>query len=202
MKIVGKVMTVDETFREIIKDLPFFRNSGGGITLSGGEPLMQVDFAVELLKTCNENNIHTAIETSGYSSWDNIIKILPFTDLFLYDIKHMDPSKHEQFIGVSNHLILENVRKISDRGKDIIIRVPVVPGINDSDDNLKAIATFVSQLKSVKRITLLPYHSLGEPKYTQFGLRYKLNGLTPPKREQMDRACSLIEAKGLRCMVL
>ena len=202
LKLIGKTVSAEDVFKEAVKDLPFYRNSGGGVTLTGGEPLMQPDFAAEVLKLCKEKGIHTAIETSGYTSWENIGKVLPFTDLFLYDIKHLAPSKHKELVGASNELILGNAERISEMDKPMVIRIPVIPGFNDSDDNMRATAEFAARLKSVERIELLPYHNLGEPKYKRLGLRYDLKGLIPPSREHMMRTCRLAEASGVRCVIV
>lgn len=193
-KVCGKEYTVDEVWSEILKDIDFYRNSGGGVTFSGGECMLQIDFLTELLKKCKENGIHTAVDTAGHVSFEHFEKVLPYTDLFLYDIKCFDAKKHRKYVGVSNELILENLKKLLERGANVWIRIPVVPGVNDSVEEMQGIRGFLEQCGGVhsaggisgqyvvrpaggasekcggvQRVELLPYHAMGENKYRAIG---------------------------------
>ena len=150
---------------EILADKPYYRRSGGGITLSGGEVLCQPEFAAELLKECKAAGLHTAIESTAVASFDKIEMILPYLDLYLMDVKHMDSEKHKEYTGQPNERILENAKKIAKSGVDLIIRTPVVPTFNDSAEDIRAIAKFAAGLEGVKEYHLLPYHRLGQDKY-------------------------------------
>ncbi|MBC7189169.1 glycyl-radical enzyme activating protein [Candidatus Aerophobetes bacterium] len=196
-RIVGRYMTVDEVMKEVEKDLLFYFSSKGGVTVSGGEPLMQAEFVAMLLKKCREKGIHTAIETCGYGKWEDFEKILKYTDLVLYDIKHIDTQKHRELTGAGNELILENARKISNLNIEMIIRVPVIPGCNDSPENMKAIATLAKSLK-VKEVHLLPYHRLGESKYERLGRKYRLKGLSSLDKNDLSEHKKIIESYNLK----
>jgi pyruvate formate lyase activating enzyme len=161
----GKDTSVEELYREIAKDSPFYRRSNGGVTVGGGEPTMQHEFVTEFLKKCKQNYIHTVIETCGYVKWEHLERILQYVDLLYFDIKHMDPVVHKELTGVSNELILENARQASAM-RPMIIRIPIVPGLNDSDDNISATARFAAELgENLQRIELLPYHKFGTQTY-------------------------------------
>lgn len=178
-KITGKTVTADEVFDEIIKDKAFYETSGGGVTLSGGEPLLQADFAAEILKKCKENNIGTAIETAANVSWKSFQKVLPFLDIVLCDIKCIDSSLHKKLTGVSNELILENVQKLKEEKTNLIFRMPVIPTLNECEvDAVKAFAGDVP-------LELLAYHSTGKDKYYSLGREYKINEIIPPTAEHM-----------------
>ncbi|MFC1931285.1 glycyl-radical enzyme activating protein [Chloroflexota bacterium] len=174
LKFSGEVTTVDKILKEIKKDKYYFLLSKGGLTLSGGESLDQFEFAYELLKESYNNNIDTAIETCGHVPWEHFAKVLPYLDSVLYDIKHMDPVKHKQWTGVSNRLILSNLKKLSKSGVPIIIRLPLIPGFNTDDDNIKKTAEFISGLENVKEVNLLPFHQLGKDKYYRLSKKYSL----------------------------
>lgn len=182
-KICGKYYTVDEVFGEIIKDKAFYNNSRGGVTFSGGECMLQLDFLSEILEKCKTMGIHTAVDTAGNVPWESFEKILPFTDLFLYDIKAFLPEHHKAGTGVSNKLILENLKRLSGK-TDIIIRIPVIGGYNDNETELKRIAVFLQSVKTID-IELLPYHSMGEYKYEALGR--KSNKYYVPEKSFMER---------------
>ena len=170
-KVCGKEYSVDEIFREIAKDKMFYENSGGGATFSGGECMLQIDFLCEILRKCKENGVHTAVDTAGHVPWECFEKILPYTDMFLYDIKAYSKDLHKQGTGVSNKLILENLLRLS--GKcDIIVRIPVIGGFNGDKAELRQIAEFLKKIKCIKK-ELLPYHSMGEHKYDALGMEHK-----------------------------
>ena len=166
-KICGREYTSDEVLAEVIKDKAFYDNSGGGVTFSGGECMLQLDFLCEILEKCKSAGIHTAVDTAGNVPWKSFEKILPFTDLFLYDIKAFGAELHRKGTGVSNELILENLKNLSGRA-DIIVRIPVIGGYNDNDEEIRQIADFLKQIKIIKA-ELLPYHAMGEHKYTALG---------------------------------
>lgn len=197
LKLYGERATVKNVLEEIKKDILFYQNSGGGVTLSGGEPMAQVNFTKAILEECQKAGIHTAIETCGYQDWKNFQKVLEFVDLVLYDIKHMDSIKHREFTGFSNELILSNAVKISLHDIPMIIRVPIVPGYNDSKENIEATAKFTSKLRAVQEIDLLPYKSLGETKYDTLGRKYSLEGIESPDRNYLKIIKETMDKFGL-----
>ncbi len=171
----------------VIKDRPYYRRSGGGLTLSGGECLFQYEFTRDLLRASKSAGINTAIESTASADFDKIKQILPYLDQYLLDIKHMNPEKHKKFTSVSNELILENARKISESGlTELSIRIPVVATFNDSVEEIRDIAKFADTLNKVARIHLLPYHRLGQDKYTGLGRDYELTELRPQSDEHME----------------
>jgi pyruvate formate lyase activating enzyme len=200
-KIIGRDVTVEEMMEEIKKDYGYYRRSGGGVTLSGGEALLQPDFAVELLKACQDYGINTAIETTGFTSFDIIQRYLPYIDTFLMDIKHMDSKKHEQFTSQPNELILENARKIAEAGTNLIIRVPVVPTFNHTKEEIMEIARFAKSLPGVKELHLLPYHRLGQDKYEGLGRKYELAEVVPPDNDYMQQLLEAASQSGLQCQI-
>ena len=196
-EIRGKLTTVEEVLEEVKKDALFYQNSGGGVTFSGGEPTHQPEFLWYLLEGSQESGIHTALDTSGFVKPEILKKVLEHTNLVLYDIKHMDPAKHKEFTGVDNRLILENARMIAAMGKPMIIRAPLIPGHNDSTENIKALAEFMLGL-GLKRIDLLPYHSLGKIKYQRLGMEYKLSDLKPFAASEVAKIKADLESYGLQ----
>ena len=200
-KIVGRDVTVEEIMPELLSDIPYYRRSGGGITLSGGEILCQADFARELLLECKKNGLHTAVESAASSSFSEIEKILPYLDLYLMDIKHTDSEKHKEYTGVSNERILENARKIAESGVELIIRTPVIPGFNDTAEEIRAISHFAKTLPGVREHHLLPYHRLGQDKYAGLGRKYSLSDIEPPSKEKMEYLLTVAETSGLKCKI-
>lgn len=174
-------MTVEELIPIILEDKPFFENSGGGVTLSGGECLMQADFCCELLKQLKENGIHTAIDTCGYVSKAALDKVIPYTDVFLYDIKAYDEETHIKCTGSSNAIILENLKYLDSLGKSIEIRIPYVPGYNDNQ--MEKIAVFLSELKNIVKIRVLPYHNYAGSKYEALQIENTLPAILPTDEE-------------------
>jgi len=199
-ELMGKYMTVEEVVEEVMKDDIFYQRSGGGVTLSGGEPFTQWKFSANILKHCKEKSAHTAIETCGYAPWKTMEQVLQYTDLVLYDLKHMDPKEHMKLTGVSNELILENVRRIwHERHIPIWIRVPVIPGYNDSPANIDALAGFVvNELSPFLQIHLLPYHRLGESKVQQLEKPGPKLSADPPDEAHMQSLKEIVEARGLK----
>ncbi len=201
-KTVGKDVTVEELMPEILSDLPYYRRSGGGVTLSGGEILAQHEFARDLLRACKEAGLHTAVESTGNAEFSKIQEILPYLDLFLMDIKHMDSQKHKEYTGAGNELILQNARRIAQSGQtELIIRTPVVPTFNDTAEEIRAIAKFASTLDGVKQHHLLPYHRLGQDKYAGLGRKYALKDIQPPSQEKMEYLLTVAEESGLQCQI-
>ncbi|MFC2012945.1 glycyl-radical enzyme activating protein [Chloroflexota bacterium] len=196
-QLSGRQITVEELLAEVNKDAPFYRNSGGGVTVGGGEPIRQFEFTRAFLKRCKEHYLHTAIETCGHVPWRHLQAALKFVDLVYYDIKHMDPVKHKDLSGASNSLILKNARALlSSNQVPVIIRVPIVPGCNDSDDNIKATAKFVTG-SGGKLMELLPYHRLGISKYGQLDKDYELREVSKPTEEHMQRLKAMVKSLGI-----
>ncbi len=202
-KVVGKDVTVAEVMEEVEKDINYYNRSGGGITLSGGESLCQPDFAKALLAEAKERGMTTAMESMGCASYEVIESILPYLDTYLMDIKHTNPQKHKEYTGKSNELMLSNARKIAESGMtNLIIRVPVIPGFNDSVEEISDIARFADKLLNVKKIHLLPYHRLGQDKYEQLGRSYTLKEILPPDKEHMDMLKKAVEnVSRLECVI-
>lgn len=200
-KTVGKDVTVEEILPELLADEPYYRRSGGGITLSGGEILGQSDFARDLLRACKDNGLHTAVESTANAPFEKIEKILPYLDLYLMDIKHMDSAKHKEYTTSGNELILENAKKIARSDVELIIRTPVVPGFNDTAEEIRAISKFAATLPGVREHHLLPYHRLGSDKYVGLGRDYALKEILPPSKEKMEYLLSVAEESGLHCQI-
>lgn len=196
LKWSGQRLGVSEVLVEIEKDREFYESSGGGVTFSGGEPLGQLEFLKELLMACNKRGIHTAVETCGFTKWEHLETIISHTDLFLYDLKHQDSIVHEKMTGYDNRLILENLEKLSNTDANTIIRVPIVPGFNDSDKNLIETAKFLKKLH-LKKIHLLPYHNYGESKYNMLGKDYSLKDLNALSEKDLKAIKQLFEKHGL-----
>ena len=200
LEVFGKNMSVGEVFDRVQQDQLYYQHSGGGVTIGGGEPTSQPFFTYALLKKCQASGIHTAVDTSGYVMDHEGHKVLEEADLLLYDLKGMDPLEHVSHTGVSNERILNNLKKLAVMNKPIIIRAPIVPGYNDSQQGIRRMAEFLSKLKSVERVDLLPYHKYGTVKYGQLGRVYKLN-VQPPDMEYMIRLKSTFEHYGLKTQV-
>ncbi len=198
---LGRCMTVEEVLEAAEADRPFYDQSGGGVTLSGGEPLAQWAFAREVLRRCKERGIHTALETCGHAPWDAWEALLPYVDLVLYDLKEVDPVKHQRFTGVDNALILENLRRLAGTGKKVVIRRPVIPGYNDSEESIHALAQVVRSLGSVDEVHLLPYHRLGQGKYERLGMEYALKDVPSLREEDVAGLRAILLAYGLRVRV-
>lgn len=196
----GKTMTVQQVVKELKKDATTYRRSGGGITLSGGEPLVQHKFAAELLHACKAQGWHTAMETTGFGSEEAVEEVIPFVDMVLLDIKHMYQEKHKQYTGVTNEVVLKNAQRIS-RISETVVRVPVIPGFNDSMEEIEAIAKFAKTLRGVRTIHLLPYHTFGENKYELMGKEYGLAGVKPIKPEELEPYKFAVERHGFQCVI-
>jgi pyruvate formate lyase activating enzyme len=192
----GKYISVDELFKRLKKDEQFYRASGGGITIGGGEPTFQAHFTHSLLRKCRENYINVAVDTCGYTQSREGLKVLEEADLLLYDLKGMDPKAHLKNTGVANEVILANLKRLDAMGKAIIIRVPIIPGYTDSAQNIESTAEFLAGLKSVERVDLLAYHQYGMVKYGQLGRAYRLD-IQPPGQDYLDDVKDTFEQYGL-----
>ncbi len=195
-ELAGQEMTVAQVLAEVERDLAFYDESGGGVTFSGGEPLLQRGFLLELLCACKEKEIHTTVDTCGYVTWHTFDTIRPYVDLFLYDLKLMDKARHEKYTGVSNRLILENLRALTGRGHQVIVRVPVIPGITDDDENIHQIGRFAASLP-VLRLDLLPYHNIAAGKYGRLNRDYALTEVQPPTVAHMEQIAETLRGLGL-----
>lgn len=188
-KVCGKEYTVDEVFAEIIKDKSYYENSSGGVTFSGGECMLQIHFLCEILKKCKNAGIHTAVDTAGHIPFESFEKILPYTDLFLYDIKCFDSEKHKKYVGVGNELILENLKKLFSANAKIWIRIPIISDINDSIEEMQLIKDFLDKNGMPEKIELLPYHAMGENKYAAVG---RITQRFAPPNENMLKALKAV----------
>jgi pyruvate formate lyase activating enzyme len=196
--LCGRDYTVEELVRRVCKDIPFYEHSGGGVTISGGEPLSQPDFILQLLKSLKECGIHTALDTTGYAPYRVIEAVLPYTDLFLYDLKHMNSGQHRIVTGVPNELILENARRIAKAAGKMQIRIPVIPSFNDSEETIRETGMFSRSLgEAVTVIQLLPYHNLGVMKYQRIDDGKVVLEAEPPSDEKIRSLKELLENLGL-----
>ena len=202
-KTIGKDVTVSEVMEIVEKDRPYYDRSGGGLTLSGGECLMQPDFAAALLRAAKGRGINTAIESTGCASFETISKLLPYLDTYLMDIKHTNSAKHKEFTGVPNDLILKNAMKIAESGMtNLVIRVPVIPGFNDKVEEIESIARFAAGLKGVTKMHILPYHRLGQDKYEGLGREYLMEGAVHPTQEHMKMLQeAAMKVSGIDCQI-
>jgi pyruvate formate lyase activating enzyme len=196
--LAGTWMSLQEVLDIVKRDRVFFRQSGGGVTVGGGEPSMQAGFVSELLKACREAGIHTAVETCGHASWKRLSGVVEQTDLLLFDLKHMDTGIHRLRTGVGNELILENAVKSAERVREMIVRLPLIPDFNDSPDHIRDYGAFIRQkLPTVRRVDILPYHSMGESKMTQLGRTYGLSGLRTLSGEEIGRVEKILQSFGI-----
>ncbi|WP_293665803.1 glycyl-radical enzyme activating protein [Tepidibacter sp.] len=198
----GNKRMVEEVIKDLKKDSTQYRRSGGGITLSGGEPLLQQDFSEELLKACKALGWHTAMETTAFAKKDVIEKVIPWVDLVLLDIKSIDASQHKRYTGVNNEIILENAKTIAQLGVEIIVRVPVIPMFNADEKSIRDIANFTKSLGVVKELHLLPYHRLGVNKYECIGKHYPIRpNIKTPSEDTMMKLKGIVESVGIKCSV-
>lgn len=200
-QIVGQEMTVAQVMAEVERDLAFYDESGGGVTFSGGEPLTQPQFLAALLRACKQAEIHTTLDTCGFAAWQTLDEIREKVDLFLYDLKLMDDVQHRRFTGVSNRTILYNLQRLSQQGHPIILRVPIIPGINDGDDNLRSIAQFAASLPHLAGLDLLPYHATAAAKYERLHRGYELAAIPPPAETTLTRAAQLFQEYDLQIQI-
>jgi len=199
----GEYYTAKDIIDILEKEDVFIKHSGGGVTFSGGEPLLQPEFLLSALKACKKKGIHTTVDTSGYAPRDRFIAIIPYTDMFLFDLKHMDEQRHIELTGASNKLILSNYRLLLDSAKDILIRYPVIPGYNDEPANLEKTRSFIAETKNenLKKICLLPYHRTGASKYKRFGMEYRMGDTAQPSAGRMNELKKYFEETGIKVKI-
>ena len=196
-RLIGREMSVAEVLHHIMADQTFYEGSGGGVTFSGGEPLSQPEFLRSALEACRAQGLHTAVDTCGLARLEHLLAVTPFTELFLYDLKFLDETKHRRYTGVSNTLILSNLETLGRIHPRIWIRVPVIPGINDSEAELEATARFVASIPSIQQVNLLPFHRTGLPKNTRLGRDRSMADVQPPTSAAMERATAVFASHGL-----
>jgi len=196
----GESKTVQEVIDEASKDEMFYWNSDGGVTLSGGEPLSQPEFALSLLKICKEKSFHTALDTCGYAPWPVLEKILDYTDLVLYDIKHINPAQHLAGTGFDNKLIIDNLKRTAEKKKRLWIRIPIIPGYNDSEEHMKDLADFLAHI-SVEKVSLLGFHEWGRNKYESLGRDYFFKELSPVKEDALHTLRNILDSYGLNVSI-
>lgn len=202
IRILGQSMSVGELLEEVKKDKVIYKHSHGGVTISGGEPLLYPAFTSQLLKAFKEESINVGVDTCGYVPWVNIEPLLPYIDFFLWDIKHTDPEKHEELTGVSNELILNNVRSVSERNIPLYIRVPLIPGYNDLEENIKVLCKFSQELRSIVEVDLLPLHHLGEARYRSLDRSYPIANVPLIPDSTLQAMRKMIASYGLKCDIV
>jgi pyruvate formate lyase activating enzyme len=200
LKLSGREMTAEEVLKEIMKDRVFYKNTGGGVTVSGGEPLMQIDFTAEILRLVKAEGIGTCIETAGNVSWPNFEKVIPYTDLFLFDVKFVNPEPHKEWTGCANRLIQENLQKLAGLDREIIVRIPLIPDVNDGQE-FRDIVDRVAEMKRIKEIHILPFHQLGSSKYDQMGMEYSMRDHREDNDETVRECGRYAAKKGFRVSI-
>jgi pyruvate formate lyase activating enzyme len=200
-ELSGREMMVEEILAQVERDRPFYEQSGGGVTFSGGEPLLQARFLAELLRACKACGLHTVVDTSAYAAWEVLESIRADVDLFLIDLKLMDEARHMAAVGVPNGLIIDNLKRLTSAGHPVYVRIPLIPGINDDAENLLRSGAFLASLANVTGVELMGYHEIGLAKYDALGLPYTLRGTLPPLPKQMRGAASVLEGFGLTVKV-
>jgi pyruvate formate lyase activating enzyme len=201
LEMAGRTVTVAEVMQEILRDVVYYDESGGGATFSGGEPLFQPDFLLALLRECKEKGITTVVDTSGQTLQQVVESVAGLVDQFLYDVKLMDSDRHRQFTGIANQQILSNLEWLSNHGSDVVVRLPLFPGINDDAANLEALGLFLSSLGVRHLVDILPYHRTGVEKYGRLGRGYKLSDAQPPGEDALAGAVTLLQTHGLHVTV-
>jgi pyruvate formate lyase activating enzyme len=201
-ELAGKPMQIREVLALAESESPYFDTSGGGVTFTGGEPLAQAEFVLAAAKELEKHGFHTAIDTSGYADTETLLSIVKHADLFMYDLKHMDDELHHCYTGDSNKIIHDNIRLLADNGADVIISIPLIPGYNDDDRNMKATAAFVASLKPSRRSTpypvrILPFHNSARSKYQRIGKKYECGVLAAPETWQVERAAAIFIGHGI-----
>lgn len=200
-ELFGRIISVDEVMEEIVKDTIFYDQSGGGVTFSGGEPLMQPDFLFAILKECRNMGIHTVVDTSGYAPADIFDRIYNLVDLFLYDLKTMDDEAHIKYTGVSNRQIRENLIALTEKGNKTHLRLPMIPGVTDTEENTETILSFIQPLSAIRIVNLLPYNRLAEDKLDRFNLPSRLGTTSKEQEKEIEAVARKFEARGYRVQV-
>jgi pyruvate formate lyase activating enzyme len=199
-ELAGRAMSVADVLAEVERDVVFYDESHGGVTFSGGEPLLQAGFLLELARACREKGLRTALDTCGFAPWEVLDRVREYIQLFLYDVKLMDDARHRRFTGVSNALILENLRQLAGRGHRIVLRLPLIPGVNDDADNICATGALAAELH-IPEVDLLPYHQAGVDKYGRLDMDYALPETRPPATDQVAEVAGMLREFGLRVRV-
>jgi pyruvate formate lyase activating enzyme len=200
-EFIGRTMTVDAVVEKIKKDIVFYDESRGGVTFSGGEPLMQPDFLLELLDACGQLEIHRTVDTTGFADPQILLEVADRTELFLYDLKHMDSDIHRKYTGVPNDRILSNLKLLAQQGSEINIRIPVIPGVNNDVANMECTAEFVSSLPGVGMVSLLPFHSSARGKYSRLGVQFLAADIPVPSEQEVNAIAKLLEDFGLKVKI-
>jgi pyruvate formate lyase activating enzyme len=202
LEVIGREWTAEELFAEVAKDRVFYETSGGGVSVSGGEPTMQVEFLEAFLGLCRQNGTHTALDTCGHAEWSVFERLLPLVDLVLYDLKLVDREQHRAATGVYPERILDNAARIAERGASMWVRTPLIPGYTDDEDNIAALATYIRErLPGAERWELLAYTKLGKPKYARLGHLYALEEAEPPTTAQVERLLRVARENGAKSAV-
>lgn len=206
LKQWGKSMSVEDCMKEIRRDIGYYERSGGGVTVSGGEPLLQSEFVAELFKACRAEKIQTCLESTFHVPWSEAEKVLPYTDIVISDIKHMDSELHKKYTGVSNVRVLENLKKLSEEERELILRIPVIPGVNDDEKNIEATADFILHEMGgrIRTLQLLSFMRLGEEKYVSLGLPYKMQAVKVNRRsfqKHVNEIAEYFNSRGIHCLV-
>lgn len=201
LEIAGREISALELMKQLEKDVIFYDSSKGGVTISGGEPLSQGEFTLELLQRCKQMEYHTAVDTCGFGNSSMLEEISKYTDLFLFDIKLVDQERHKQHTGVSNGIILQNLKLLSALGKRIWIRVPIIPGINDDEENIAATAQLIMSTAGVEQVNLLPYHNAAMEKYKRLKKEYQLGDIKIPQKDYMDKIAVLYRLQGINVII-
>jgi pyruvate formate lyase activating enzyme len=196
--LVGETKTVEEVVEEVLRDKPFYETSNGGVTLSGGEPLLQLEFSYAILEQCRQQGVHTAIETAANFPWERIASLLPVVDLVMMDIKLIDSARHKECTGVPNERILENAIRLGQQPQPLIVRTPIIPGVNDNADDIRAIAEFASRLPNLLYYELLPFHPMATSKYDSLDLDYRARELKRPSKEVMEELTQVAQSVGIQ----
>ncbi len=201
IEIVGKIYSPQQLLQEIKKDKPFFDESGGGVTFSGGEPLSSHNFLLDVLKLCKENYIHTAVDTCGYVQTDVIRSVLPYVDLFLYDLKDINPKRHKENTGGNLELIIKNLRYLDEVNANLWIRIPLIPGVNDDKDTLLGFVNLLFSLRNRYPVFILPYHTIGKDKYRRLNKEYPYKELVPHSKEFLNDVFEFFKNKGFKVKI-
>jgi pyruvate formate lyase activating enzyme len=206
LKQWGKEMSVEECMDIIRRDKDFYERSGGGVTVSGGDPLMQSDFVAELFKQCRVEGIQTCCETTFYAKWKQIEDVLPYSDLLITDIKHMDTEIHKKYTGVHNELILENLKRLAEEPRELIVRIPIIPNVNDSEENIKATADFIlnEMHGNIRTLQLLSFMRLGEEKYASLGMPYAMEKMQLNRKrfqKHIENIAEYFNSRNIHCLV-
>jgi len=200
-EMVGQKISVESLMENIRKDVPFFDTSGGGVTFSGGEPLMQAEFLLAMLKACGKEDIHRTLDTTGYTDLGTLKQVARHTDLVLFDLKFIDPKKHRHYTGVSNEQILKNLETLAQNDSRVIIRIPLIPGINDDDDNINSTVSLLLHLPQIESVHILPYHDFQTRKYDTFSINYKARDVDPPSPARVEEIRKQLAVSGLNIEV-